>query len=395
MLGKQRLSILFFALVVTSFCAGCLPKKVEEKREQSLPPLNILNFPVKDVLPLGQAMCFIQGEKSTQFQAPYAGVIKLNVLQSKSRIEKGFVWGELSAEEINAELKAHLDQKSTLDLKENHYSEFEKPKEILQLERDLMKAKEELKNFEVIYKEMSSDQLDELIPSASQLIELDPEAYERSLRQVSLLAKALEQLSKNEATPTELNFLKERKQWNRTLDELERKKELSQFAAPFSGELTLNFPLFKDKVEYSVSSGQAIASLRSFESLLVKVQAIDPRWLLIPEDKLSLSIQNGGINIEADFYEKRIEDNRMREETVMVFKVREKDLGNAVKLVGSNLTAKISRKLETKAHILPKFSVYLHHPEVSGVDWDTDVKELFTGYSLLAEGESDLAVVAP
>ena len=384
---------LFVFMSVLAMCA-CLPNQKENQLQTSKdPPFNLLDFQSSKKLPLGQALCFIEGSKNAPFSAPYPGVIKLNIAQSKTSIKKGFIWGAMSAEEINNEIKAHLEQKNNLDSKEKHYEEFEKPKEILQLEKELNTAKERLKNFELIYKEMDQQTLNELIPDANQLIELDPEAYERAKKAVRLIEKALAQLENDEPTPTELNFDKERKSWNRKLKDLERKRELSQFKAPFSGELTLNFSLFKDQEEYPISTNQKIANLRSFENLQVKVKAIDPRWLNIPEDQLLLTIQSGTQLLKATFKEKRIEENRMKEEMVIIFQVAKDSLKNAKKLVGSSLTAKIWRLLDKEAYLVPKFQILLQEPNCSGENWSEDILKTFPGFQLYAEGDTHLALL--
>lgn len=385
----------YFILVITLFfLVGCKPEKsIQEESEKPLPPLDPLHYPASDKLLLGKALCLIQGSQSTPFVAPYSGVIKLNVDQAKTTIDKDFIWGEMSAEEITADIKAHLDQKHNLDLKQSHYEELEKPKEILQLERELTKAKENLKSFELIFKEMDPEELNNLIPQANQLIELDPKAYDRSQKEVMLLQKALAQLENNAATPTELNFLKERKQWDRKLQELERKKELSQFKAPFQGELTINFPLFQDKEEYTITTNQKIANLRSFDELLVQVKSIDPRWLSIPENELYLTIKSGAQPIEAKFHEKRLEDIRMKEEMVLYFRVNDNLINEAKKLVGSSLTASIWKQLEKEAVMIPKFALFMHHPYITGLDWEKEISSTFPGYDFYAEGDTSVAII--
>ncbi len=358
--------------------------------------LDLGRYPVAREIVLGAVVAEVQPSQAQKIKAPIGGLLHLRLPAPGAVLAKDAIWAEYDSARIELEREAFA------------------------LARDLVREKE---TPNILYDQARTraelaDKLEELTRQAAFLgrIAREPEfaalyleGAERAPgavdvraaaalieRQVSLLRDVLAYAGTTRQAELETRSL-ELKLRQQELD-LARREAESRLAMPFAGEVTLIPPAPTADQPLRVEAGQDLAWLQDLSQLTARVAVRRPEWRLADPAHLALRLGTGSFSrpLPATFTRRLVADLNGREELVYHFALAAADNAAARALVGGQAAAQLVYLLPQPAHLVPKLDLVLADPAgFRDAGWPAGLARLLPGATVLAVGDTHLAIAAP
>lgn len=357
-----------------------------------LSAFDLAQYPESDRLVLATLPADVQPIRSVRVKSPTDGLLTLRLPPAGSRLPEGAIWGEFDPERLKLEGEA-------VALARALHEEKERPKLDFELARnsgELAERRAELERQAGMLERISSDAaLAELYANetlgASGASEVSAVAS-RLRRQLALVDEVLR--FAGTARETELEHqalaLKIRAQ------ELDFERRLQEFrlVMPFAGELTLIPPPPTGDRPLRVPLGADLALLRDFSVIEARVPLRRAEWRLLEPSALVLRHSRYGRTGLQAAYERQLQQEiNGREELVYVFRFPDDQRNSARPLAGGQVAMELVLRLEKPARIVPKIDLLLAASAVfRDAGWDAGVSSLAAGATILAMGETHVAI---
>lgn len=353
-------------------------------------------YPVARELVLGAVVAEVQPGQVQKVKAPLGGLLHLQLPAAGAVLPKDAVWAEYDPARLELERAAFALARDLI-----------REKETPQLLYDQARTRAEL-----------ADKLEELTRQAAFLgrLEREPgfaalylEGAERAPggvdvraaaalleRQVTLLRDVLAYAGtpRQAELETRLLAVKLRQQ---ELD-LARRESESRLALPFAGEVTLIPAAPPAGQPLRVEAGQDLAWVQDFSQLTARVPLRRPEWRLADPSRLALRLATGsfGQPVPATFARRVVAELNGREELVYHFTLAAADPAAARALVGGQAAAQLVYLLPQPAHVVAKLDLVLADPAgFRDAGWAAGLARLLPGATVLAVGDTHVAIVAP
>lgn len=333
---------------------------------------------------------------SLRVKSPSDGRLFLRLPGNRGTIlPAGTVWAEFDPERTALEREAITLARTLLEKKERPRLQLDTDREALDLADKRAETARQLRMFQRILDdpELAGFYLES--PDAGDDRAQLGQTMERLRRQLDLMDAVLAYAGTEQHIEAESRVL-DIKLRQHELD-LKQREEDKRLAMPFDGEITLLIERpADDDTPVRTQLGDELALIQDYSAVRARFVVKRPELRAIAPETLHLRVSAGAVPLTAAFESRLIEETGGREELVYRFRFQDKDRATARPLAGGSLTARLYANLPQPARIIPKLDLVLAEPEAFREgDWHVGLAAALPGATLLAIGETELAVVPP
>ncbi|HMJ65947.1 MAG TPA: hypothetical protein VK615_11405, partial [Candidatus Binatia bacterium] len=322
------------------------------------------------------------------------GVLRLYIDRPSTNLAAGFVWGEFEPKLLHAESNALAEARAKIDERERLLLELELPRQKIELSRRI----EELQRQVTLMKILATNQTVASVALPFAGIKdrsLKQEAITRSEEELRIARENYTYLVRTNLQVLGHDFETQRLELQRRQLEYDRQASQARLKMPFDGQLNPSLPLAEGVLEYPVNAGQELAVARDLSTVFLRVPLSDAAWSSLPPERLTAVVMMpDGSRFEAPFSYKKLERTLQREDVAYYFQFPSDRASAAARLVGTEVSCELWLGLTQPARVVPKLTLVLHQPSAfSSRRWNEGLNQLAPGATLLAEGQTDLAIV--
>ena len=173
----------------------------------------------------------------------------------------------------------------------------------------------------------------------------------------------------------------------------ERSRALRELRMPYDGVVQYHIPLpEKEGMCVPVAASAPVLTVADDSTLYIAVALADPELAKLEATRFSVSLEQGGARIRADYAFRRIEKQGQNEQPVYYFAVPPQQKEAAWALVGANLVAELFYRSENAWTYESKAGLAREAGERSFTSWAELLAELRPGRTLVFCGETHLCL---
>lgn len=397
-LHPGALACLYFLITAAGwFGAGCSNRTSPDAAIPNQPSAWTWEaYPQSTLIRLAILPCQIVPNSILVIPASQAGILRVYANQPQTNLPAQFVWAEFEPAAFATEAQALEKAKQKLEERERLHMELELPRQKLRYERELETSARQLALLHLLATNEQAAKLSFDYPGIEGS-PLRPEALANAQIEYEILSRSLDYVRQTNWTMLGIDLPGQRADWERRKLEFDRRQDQARLRMPFDGQLTVSLPLTYGVNEFPVSLGQELAVARDISSMRLRVALSNPAWAGLPTHQIEAVIRlPNGRQLNGRFAFKKTERLQLREESAYYFQISSECSAAAATLLGMDVSCEIWLTLPRPSRIVPKLALVLHRPAAfENSDWARGIADGWPGARVLAEGQTEFAIVAP
>ncbi|HYE33163.1 MAG TPA: hypothetical protein VEH27_17175 [Methylomirabilota bacterium] len=374
---------------------GCSKSPQTVKASSEKKEWNWDAYPLLPKMRLATLSCQLQPQSMLSIPSPVAGRIRLYVNQPQTNLPQGALIAEFEPEVFRSEGEALEEARLKLEERERFQRELDVPRQQVQLSRQMDEAQRQLAMLNLISTNQELAKYAFYSPQAAS--SLRPEAADRARLELDILKRTYEYVQQTNLAFMGVDLQALRSDWLRRKVDFDRRLSQSRIEMPFAGQLTLSIPVSEGVQEYLVNTGQELGIVRDLSAVRARVPVANAAWTAMQPDKIEAIVRlPTGEELKAKYSFQKIERQQQREESVYYFKFPAENAKSASRLLGTDVACELWVNLDQSARVVPKLTLLMEKPEAfQGKSWARGVADAWPDAQLIAEGQSDVAILVP